>query len=949
MATRLERPGFFEGQYLGSADMEAIVSYTRDLAREHALAGHAWGIAIGLDLVEVASEGGSGAVDLFVMPGLAWDGYGRAIVLLAPVQVPLAPFSGLPSGNQQVWIRYDETPFRGLRAGFETCGAGDAFSRVRESFAIEIGPFARVPDRQSGVTIAGLPVQDARLAGLALSDTAPLMCDASLPQQEFPPDQARWLVPLGVANWVSGAPGSLQARSADVLKLSRTLRQMCGTVTESVYAADGVIRLRDRFTQFKAGDTADVLCAADQIATTDLINQPDRDDPTVTTDRLIGRELVWIEGDTRATGQVRLFGTRLELRDAAGDETAGVPLYARRAVSPNNLAAGQDFQIVTGTASDGKDRLTVGPAGANYGDIQERFILRTDGVLAVGLDLPADLKSDHVLFSRGPGITTALATNAGVTAKIGFHILPALTEAAHIAYADDTRRLRISVGTDLANAVTFTTTGHVGIRMDDPISAHVDANDLVIQNPTANVGLTLLGPSNSTGNIHFADGLAGSAQNRAGFIAYTHLADRMNFGTADAVRVTIDSQGAMGVGTETPDARIDIRETGSGFALKLNANSVQARDGGAVTRLDLQPGGGGFRVNGTAVTSARAVLTSDGRLGLGTETPVDSLHVLKTSPSLSLDVAAGGTQARLDFASLGAVRASVLYDLPTQTTRLLNDGNIALTVRQNRVGVNLGTASPANALHVRGTISGNAADTESHVALIENTAGVDADVLALRIGGGAADGSNNFITFFDSTGAIGRIERGTVVSTNPGSAGSFLRLISGGADFAESLPRAAGITPIGAGRIVGVKAGRISLLTEGADSLLITTDRAIVVGNARAGGEANAETVALVGQVPLSVSGPVRSGDFIVPSGRNDGQGRAIRLADITPALAAQVVGRAWQDKTDSTTAPVMVAVGMQGADAMAALSAALRARDDRLDRLQQALDHALRRLGTED
>lgn len=171
---------------------------------------------------------------------------------------------------------------------------------------------------------------------------------------------------------------------------------------------------------------------------------------------------------------------------------------------------------------------------------------------------------------------------------------------------------------------------------------------------------------------------------------------------------------------------------------------------------------------------------------------------------------------------------------------------------------------------------------------------------------------------------------------NPTDPGTFLRLISGGADFAECLPRAAGADAIGPGRIVGVKAGHISLATEGADALLVTTDRAVVVGNAPAGRDVPVETVALVGQVALCVSGPVRSGDFILPSGRNDGEGRAVAAAALSPALAGQIVGRAWQDKPYPATAPVVVAVGIQGADAIAALSAIWQAQDDRLAELQR-------------
>ncbi len=147
---------------------------------------------------------------------------------------------------------------------------------------------------------------------------------------------------------------------------------------------------------------------------------------------------------------------------------------------------------------------------------------------------------------------------------------------------------------------------------------------------------------------------------------------------------------------------------------------------------------------------------------------------------------------------------------------------------------------------------------------------------------------------------------------------------------------------IGPGRIVGVKAGHVSLVTEGADSLLVTTDRAVVVGNVSKAGDNDAETVALIGQVKLQIASAVRSGDFIVPSGRNDGIGHAIPPTDITPALAPQVVGRAWEDKEAGESRAVTVAVGVQGADAMAALGAALAAQEQKIVQLHEALREVL-------
>ena len=240
----------------------------------------------------------------------------------------------------------------------------------------------------------------------------------------------------------------------------------------------------------------------------------------------------------------------------------------------------------------------------------------------------------------------------------------------------------------------------------------------------------------------------------------------------------------------------------------------------------------------------------------------------------------------------------------------VNDGNVGLTLRLNHVGVNLGPARRATRSRARDR--GDAATTTA-VALIENVAGFNADVLALRVAGQPADGNNNFITFFD-LGAIGRIEQGSTTAADPGSAGTFLRLISGGADFAECLPRAEGVAVIGPGRIVGVKGGRVSLATAGAEGASghhrpcrgCRQRPAVAAGRSRQS--------LMVGQVRGRVAGPVAAGTFILPSGFGDGDGRAVApRSALMPCDLGQVVGRAWG--RPGAAGPVTVAVGVQGAD----------------------------------
>src|SRR6266511_4135667 len=88
-----QRPRFFEGQYLGAEDLSAAVAYGRMQHARHALGAHTWGIAIGLELKETTLPGG--AVDVHIMPGYAWDGFGRFLVVLEPKKISPELFSAI--------------------------------------------------------------------------------------------------------------------------------------------------------------------------------------------------------------------------------------------------------------------------------------------------------------------------------------------------------------------------------------------------------------------------------------------------------------------------------------------------------------------------------------------------------------------------------------------------------------------------------------------------------------------------------------------------------------------------------------------------------------------------------------------------------------------------------------------------------------------------------------
>src|SRR5581483_10076988 len=95
IVTNIERLNYYEGEYLGAADFDAEQEYHRDMRRRHNVGQHTFGVVAGLDLAQVPNGGPNNAVDVFLMPGMAVDGFGREIVVLSKTQLtqdPFAPF-----------------------------------------------------------------------------------------------------------------------------------------------------------------------------------------------------------------------------------------------------------------------------------------------------------------------------------------------------------------------------------------------------------------------------------------------------------------------------------------------------------------------------------------------------------------------------------------------------------------------------------------------------------------------------------------------------------------------------------------------------------------------------------------------------------------------------------------------------------------------------------------
>jgi len=155
---------------------------------------------------------------------------------------------------------------------------------------------------------------------------------------------------------------------------------------------------------------------------------------------------------------------------------------------------------------------------------------------------------------------------------------------------------------------------------------------------------------------------------------------------------------------------------------------------------------------------------------------------------------------------------------------------------------------------------------------------------------------------------------------------------SGGADYAEYLERANHSEILRRGDIVGVVGGKISKETKGADHIMVVSTNPIVLGNMPEHEKTEFyEKVAFLGQVPVRVVGEVKVGDYILPSGNQDGLGIGKNPEEMELNDYANILGVAWQESRSPAMNLINVAVGLNAND----MGDQLKKQEARIDRLE--------------
>jgi hypothetical protein len=372
-AIDIQRLHYTARQFLGAIDMQDEQTYGRDMRRRHNLGGHLWGIVVGLELEERPREGTPGEVDIYLRPGLAVDGYGREIVVLAAYKLDSSAFASYTAdGPVEVWIAYDEEGVQPAGSGYALCAGSEQFTRTHETFRIVTNPD---PPSHDSVTVGGQPATRRKDVDPANPPAAVIPDDETVPYQQLPDevDNLRWLVRLGSVIWNgSRKPPAFGPNPASLLQKER---QYTGLVGAQLVAPAGQLTIRDRNTDTplpnddKIGGVATVL------------------EGSLEVDRLL-----------TAKRDVQIHGGQLDLRDSGGGNS-GTALTIGRGASANGFG-GADLNIAIGKTSAGKNRLVVGTA--SNGTLDAKLAVRDDGAVRIdgSLAISGTIDFDKVIGDR---------------------------------------------------------------------------------------------------------------------------------------------------------------------------------------------------------------------------------------------------------------------------------------------------------------------------------------------------------------------------------------------------------------------------------------------------------------------------------------------------------------------------------------------------------------------